>query len=202
MISTKLLLMGTVTGKMPMRKRENLVLIFDNSNDDMELIDRATHSIANRLGYSVPNVRIMSMPDFLPKFKELGLLGADNELENKIEFIINDFIELRKRHSRPRLFVLPNYVFFGDENTEQVFHAYSMFASNSYFKDTDTCNFIGYYGNLLDTTKSNDCVNRFELFEMPEVGKYFSYLPRLYYLLFGEERRVLEHVREFLSKYK
>ena len=185
-----------------MRKRESLVLIFDSSNDDKKLIISAAQSIANRLGYSVPNVKIVSMPDYLPRFKELGLPSADNELENKIEFIVNDFIDLRKKHSRPRLFVLPNYVFFGDENTEQVFHAYSMFASNNYFKDTDTCNFIGYYGNLLDTTKINDCVNRFELHAMPEVGKYFSYLPRLYYLLFGEERRALEHVRLFLSKYK
>ena len=188
---------------MPMRnKRENLVLLFNNCNDDMELIGSATQSIANRLGYPVPNVSIMSMPDFLLKFKELGLPSADNELENKIEFIINDFIDLRKKHSRPRLFVLPNYAFFGEENTEQVFRAYSKLASNSYFMDTDTCNFIGYYGNLLDTTKINDCVNRFELHDMPEVGKHFSYLPRLYYLLFGGEKRVLEHVREFLSKYK
>ena len=177
-----------------------MVLLFDDSKEDMEFINAAAQTISNKLGYPVPKIRVISAPDYLPKFKKLGLISAENELENKIEFIINDLINLRREYKLSRMFVLPNYTWFG-ENTDQVFNAYSLLASHAYFGDSDVCSFIGYYGNLLDTSNINDCVNRFILLKKPDVSVYFSYLPRLYYLLFGENIQVLEHIKAICSKH-
>ena len=179
---------------MLMRKRENLVLLFDNCKEDEEEICSFTQTIASKLNCPIPSVSFECAPSYLTKFKLLGLPGADNELENKIEFIVNDLRDLRVKNRRPRMFVLPNYTWFG-ENTAHVFKAYSLLASNSYFADTDICSFIGYYGNLIDISSLDACLHRFALYEKPGITEYFSHLPRLYYLMFGENRQVLELIK-------
>ena len=183
------------------QRRKNLIVLFENSQEDDELIRATINNIAEKLNCKAPDFEIIEETNLLEKLSKLGIPGAENEIENNIEYIIDKLRDIRVKRLRPRMFVIAKPPLFGnkDSSLSTMFDIMGKFSRHVFFADEDDVNFIGYAGNLLSLDSLPNCDNRC-LTAKYGTKEHFSYLPRLYYLVFNNQEQVFKYLEQIQKK--
>ena len=186
---------------MSRRGRKNLIVLFENSQEDDKVITSTINNIAYELNCKAPDFEIIIESSLLEQLSKLGIPGTENEIENNIEHVINKLIDIRTKKSRPRMFVITKPPLFGnkDSNKSIMFDIMARFSKHVFFSEEEDVNFIGYAGNLLSLDSIPHCDNRC-LTAKYGTEEHFSYLPRLYYLVFNKQEQVFKYLEQIQKK--